>query len=62
VEGELLRGELVHVPVSDLRLERRLRVVYRKNASLSHAARAFLKVAESIAAQQGGRYLYQPER
>jgi DNA-binding transcriptional LysR family regulator len=62
VEGELARGELVHVPVRDLRLERRLRVVYRKNASLSHAARAFLKVAESFATNQGGRYLYQPER
>jgi hypothetical protein len=50
------------VPVRELRIERKLRLVYRKNASLSHAARAFLKVAESLAADQKGSYLYQPER
>lgn len=61
VEGELQRGELVRIPVRDLRLERRLRLVYRKHASLSHAARAFLKMAEAMATRHGGRYLYQPE-
>jgi DNA-binding transcriptional LysR family regulator len=62
VEAEVARGDLVRVPVSELGFERKLRLVYRKNASLSHAARAFLKVAETFAAQQGGRYLFQPER
>ncbi len=62
VETELTRKELVHIPVRDLHLERRLRIIYRKNANLSHAARAFLKVAESFAQAQGGRYLYQAER
>jgi DNA-binding transcriptional LysR family regulator len=44
VEAEIARGELMRIPVSDLRIERKLRIVYRKNASLSHAARAFLQM------------------
>ena len=48
VENELARGELVRIPVRELRLHRKLRLVYRKAASLSHAARAFLKVAEAV--------------
>ncbi len=62
VEGEIARGELVHVPVRELRLHRKLRLIYRKSASLSHAARAFLKVAESIARERRGRYRFQRER
>jgi DNA-binding transcriptional LysR family regulator len=62
VEDEVASGELVRVPVRDLQIERKLRLVYRKNASLSHATRAFLKVAESMASETNGRYLYQPER
>lgn len=61
VEAEVARGELVRIPVRELRIERRLRLVYRKGASLSHAARAFLQVAESLAQGGDGRYLYQPE-
>ena len=62
VEPEVARGELVRVPVRELRIERKLRLVYRKNASLSHAAQAFLKVAQSMAGESEGRYLYQPDR
>lgn len=62
IEGELARGELVRVQVADLKLERRLRIVYRKNANLSHSARAFLKVAEGMAGADSGRYLFQTER
>ena len=61
VEGELARGELVRIPVRELRLHRKLRLIYRKSASLSHAARAFLKVAETIAREQKGRYRFQRE-
>ncbi|HXG92311.1 MAG TPA: LysR family transcriptional regulator [Blastocatellia bacterium] len=61
VESEVARGELVCIPVRELRIERKLRLVYRKNASLSHAARAFLKVAESMARERKGRYSYQRE-
>jgi DNA-binding transcriptional LysR family regulator len=62
VEPELNRGELVAVPVKELKLERKLRLVYRKGGQLSHAARAFLQVAESIGEKSKGRYLFQPER
>ncbi len=62
VEPELNRGELVAVPVKELKLERKLRLVYRKGGQLSHAARAFLQVAESIAEKSKGRYLFQPEK
>lgn len=61
VENELARGELVRIPVRELRLHRKLRLIYRKSAKLSHAARAFLKVAETIAREQKGRYRFQRE-
>jgi DNA-binding transcriptional LysR family regulator len=61
VERELERGELLHIPVRELRLHRSLRLIYRKPVELSHAARAFLKVAEAIAAQRAGRYRFQRE-
>ncbi len=62
VEPELGRGELVSIPVQELKLERKLRIVYRKGGQLSHAARAFLKVAQSLSANEKGRYLFQVER
>lgn len=62
VAPELGRGELVSVPVQELKLERKLRIVYRKGGQLSHAARAFLKVAQSISVNEKGRYLYQVEK
>jgi DNA-binding transcriptional LysR family regulator len=62
VEKELARGELVRITVRELRLDRKLRLVYRKSATLSHVARAFLKVAEAAAAERRGRYRFQRER
>ena len=47
VEDEIARGELVRIPVQELRVHRKLRLIYRKSAALSHAGRAFLKIAES---------------
>ena len=41
------------VRVKELQLERKLRLVYRKQATLSHAAVAFLKVVEAYAARHG---------
>jgi DNA-binding transcriptional LysR family regulator len=61
-ESELSRGELVSISVNELNFHRKLRLIYRKSASLSHAARAFLKVAETIAQQQQGAYRFQRER
>ncbi len=59
VKNELARGELVHIPVRELSLQRKLRLIYRKSASLSHAARAFLKVAQSIAVLRQGSYRFE---
>jgi DNA-binding transcriptional LysR family regulator len=60
VEAEVARGELVRIPVPELQFERKLRIVYRKGKSLSHAAQAFLRVAESMATPDGPN-LFQPE-
>ena len=61
VETELARRELVGIPVRELQLKRKLRLIYRKDANLSHAATAFLKVAEAVAADRKGRYRFQRE-
>ncbi len=61
VETELARGELIGVPVQELQLTRKLRLIYRKGANLSHAASAFLKVAEAVAVERTGRYRFQRE-
>ena len=61
VETEIARGELVRIPVRELQLKRKLRLIYRKDANLSHAARAFLKVVEALALERKGRYRFQRE-
>jgi len=58
-ETEIATGELVKIPVRELDLNRKLRLVYRKKANLSHAAQAFLKVAEAYATERGGNYRFQ---
>jgi DNA-binding transcriptional LysR family regulator len=58
---EELGSKLVSVPVPELQFERKLRMVYRKRSKLSHAARAFLKVAQSFADTREN-YLYAVER
>jgi DNA-binding transcriptional LysR family regulator len=42
VEGDLAAGNLIVVDVEDLALERTIRVVFRREDVLSHAARSFL--------------------
>jgi len=61
VRTELARGALVRVRVRELQLERKLRLVYRRQASLSHVAVAFLKVVEAYAAAHGDPYCFQTE-
>ena len=58
VQKELRTGALIHVRVRELQLERRLRLVFRRQASLSHAALAFLKIVEAYAAAHGEPYSY----
>jgi DNA-binding transcriptional LysR family regulator len=62
VEDEIARGELVRIPVQELRVHRKLRLAYRKSGAPSHAGRAFLKVVESVAKSQRGRYRFERER
>lgn len=62
VETEIARGELVRIPVKELQLKRKLRLIYRKGANLSHAGRAFLKVAEAVATDRKGHYRFQREK
>lgn len=49
-ESELRSGQLRAITVKEMRLERKLHVVYRKNSVLSHAAKAFLKLAKEVQA------------
>jgi len=62
LERELERASLVRVRVKELQLERRLRLVYRRQANLSHAALAFLKVVEHYAGAHGDPFSFDPER
>ena len=42
---EIERGQLAGLAVREMKFERRLHLIYRKGATLSHAAKAFLRVA-----------------
>jgi DNA-binding transcriptional LysR family regulator len=58
IQKELAAGELVRVRIKELQIERKLRLVYRRQATLSHAAVAFLKVVEAYAAAHGDPYTF----
>jgi len=44
---EIERNQLAGLSVREMKFERRLHLIYRKGATLSHAAKAFLRVARS---------------
>lgn len=50
--AEIAAGRLAGVNVNEMTLERDLHIIYRKNASLSHAAEEFLKMATEIGKEQ----------
>ena len=62
VAGELETGVLVRVPVDELEMKRVLRLVYRRQATLSYAARAFLRTLKSLAKEQGPPFYFHAER
>jgi DNA-binding transcriptional LysR family regulator len=62
VARELETGELVRVPVDELEARRVLRLVHRRQATLSYAARAFLRTVKALAKEQGPPFYYQVER
>jgi DNA-binding transcriptional LysR family regulator len=47
-EAEIARGEIAAVAVREMRFERKIHLVYRGGAKLSHAARAFLACAREV--------------
>lgn len=46
--SEIAAGRLKAVRVREMKLERKLNIVYRRNSELSHAAEAFLEVAKEL--------------
>lgn len=44
VQDEISAGRLIEVPVKGMKIEKHLRIVYRREQSLSHAARSFLEI------------------
>lgn len=47
-DAEIAAGRLCSLTVSEMKLERKLNIIYRRNSELSHAASAFLKVAKAM--------------
>jgi DNA-binding transcriptional LysR family regulator len=62
VARELETGDLVRVTVDELEVKRVLRLVHRRQATLSYAATAFLRTVRSMAQEQGPPFYYQVER
>lgn len=62
VESEMETGALVSVAVPELQFERKLRLVYRKQSALSHAAREFLRIVEQHAAENCDPYCFERDR
>jgi LysR family transcriptional regulator, low CO2-responsive transcriptional regulator len=46
VEEEIKAGELVEVPIKGMKIEKTLRLVYRREQTLSHAAKSFLELVK----------------
>jgi DNA-binding transcriptional LysR family regulator len=62
VAHELEIGDLVRVRVDELEMRRVLRLVHRRQATLSYAARAFLRTMRSRAPERGAPFYYHVER
>jgi DNA-binding transcriptional LysR family regulator len=62
VAQELESGELARVEVAELEFKRLLRLVHRRQATLSYAARAFLRTVRALAKEQGPPFYYHVER
>ena len=62
VAQELAAGELVNIPVDELEMRRVLRLVHRRQATLSYAGNAFLHTLKEMARKQGPPFYFQVER
>jgi DNA-binding transcriptional LysR family regulator len=61
VARELETGQLVRVAVDELEFKRVLRLAHRRQATLSYAARAFLRTVRTLAKEQGPPFYYHVE-
>ena len=61
VRPEVDSGALVKIPVKELQVRRTLRLVYRRQAKLSHAATGFLEVIRSLALDRGAPFQFEEE-
>ena len=55
VQNEIARRQVAALTVREMRFERRLQLIYRRGATLSHAAKAFLRVARDLNPPQKSR-------
>ena len=62
IAHELEAGELVRVTVDELEFKRVLRLVHRRQATLSYSALAFLQTVKETAQKHGPPYYYHVER
>jgi DNA-binding transcriptional LysR family regulator len=62
VEKELAYKELIRVQVPELAFDRKLRLIHRREGTLSHAAEALLSVVEAQSALKKGRFAFATER
>jgi len=62
VEQEVTHKELVRVQVPELTFDRKLRLIHRREGTLSHAAEALLAVVEAQTELRGGRYAFAAEK
>jgi DNA-binding transcriptional LysR family regulator len=51
-EGEIAGGRLAALKIKELKLERKLNIIYRKNSVLSHAAAAFIETARNLRSRE----------
>jgi DNA-binding transcriptional LysR family regulator len=58
---EIELGELVKVPIAEMKMERQLRLVHRRVGTLSHSAVAFLQAVRAFSLERGRPYLYSVE-
>jgi DNA-binding transcriptional LysR family regulator len=59
---ELETGELVAIHVTELEMKRVLRLVHRRQGTLSYAATAFLRTVRTLAQRQGPPFYYHIEK
>jgi DNA-binding transcriptional LysR family regulator len=62
VARELETGELVAISVAELEMKRVLRLVHRRQGTLSYAATAFLQSVRALAREKGPPFYYHVEK